>query len=218
VPRAALRPAEIAAFRARAAAAAARLFAAQGYEAVTMRAVGEALGVSAMTPYRYLAGKDELFALVRTEAYRRFADRLEAALAGGGDPLARLRRLKRAYVEFALHDPDSYRVMFELRQPDPDGVPELAAQSRRAFGCLHRTVADAVEARRLTGDPLTLAHLLWAGTHGLVSLALAGKLAMGRSLEELAALDFELAAVRASAPAATRTTRRRRAARNRRTA
>jgi len=193
VPRVALSFDEIDAFRRRAAEAATRLFARDGYEAVTMRSLAEALGVSAMTPYRYLAGKEALFGLVRSEAFRRFADRLEAALArAGADPLTRLRRLKRAYVAFAVDEPDAYRIMFELRQPDPVGVDELAVQSRRSFGALHRTVAEAVAAGALEGDPLTLAHLLWAGTHGLVSLHLAGKLTMGLTLQALAALDFEL--------------------------
>jgi AcrR family transcriptional regulator len=207
VPRAALRPDEIDAFRRRVADAATRLFARDGYEAVTMRSVAEALGVSAMTPYRYLAGKEELFALVRAEAFRRFADRLEAELArAGSDPMERLRRLKQAYVAFALDEPDAYRIMFELRQPDPAGDDELAAQSRRSFGALHRTVTEAVTAGALDGDPLTLAHLLWASTHGLVSLHLAGKLTMGRSVTALAAIDHELPALRSPAPA-RRTTR-----------
>jgi AcrR family transcriptional regulator len=145
-----------------------------------------------MTPYRYLAGKEELFALVRAEAFRRFADRLEAAMARVGDPVKRLLKLKQAYVRFALDEPDAYRIMFELRQPDARRGGELAAQAKRAFGCLHRTVEEAVDAGRLDGDALTLAHLLWANTHGLVSLHLAGKLTMGRSLETLAAIDHEL--------------------------
>jgi AcrR family transcriptional regulator len=197
VPRVALSPDEIEAFRRRAAEAATRLFARDGYEAVTMRSLADALGVSAMTPYRYLAGKDALFGLVRGEAFRRFADRLEAGLARAGtDPATRLIRLKQAYVAFAVDEPDAYRIMFELRQPDPEGAGELAAQSRRAFSALRRTVTEAVDAGVLDGDPLTLAHLMWASTHGLVSLHLAGKLTMGLTLEALAAIDHELPAAR----------------------
>ena len=173
------------------------LFAAHGYEAVTMRSLADALGCSAMTPYRYLeGGKRELFGLVRAEAFRRFADRLEAALARGGDVLARLTRLKQAYVRFALDEPDAYRMMFELRGDDAD-LPELARESARAFGCLRRTVTDAVDAGELEGDALTLAHLFWASTHGLISLHLAGRLGAGRSVTQLAAIDFELTGVRA---------------------
>lgn len=204
MPRVALAADAIAAFRERATAAATRLFAAHGYDAVTMRAVADELGVSPMTSYRYLAGKDELFALVRAAAFRRFADRLEAAAGRGAakglDPIARLYRLKRAYVEFAVAEADAYRIMFELRQPDDAArSPELAAESRRAFGCLHDAVRDAVTAGALEGEPLTLAHLLWASTHGLVSLHLAGRLP-ARALDQLAAVDHELAGFRPARP------------------
>ena len=195
--RTALQPDEIAAFRQRASEAATRLFAAHGYDAVTMRALADALGISAMTPYRYLAGKDELIALVRTAAFRRFAEALEHATARVADPEARLRALKRGYLRFAASDGDAYRIMFELRGAD-DGRrwPELAREAARAFGVLETSVRAAVAAGVLEGDPLTIAHLLWAGAHGLASLHLAGRLNLGRSLDRLAAIDHELAGFR----------------------
>ncbi len=202
MPRAALRDAEIAAFRRRAADAATRLFAARGYDAVTMRAVADELGVSAMTPYRYLEGKDELIALVRIAAFRDFADALEAAVTRLGpdpDPETRLREIKRAYLGFALEHDDAYRIMFELRGGDGGDAarwPELAREAMRSFSVLHDAVIAAVDAGMLAGDPLTIAHLLWAGAHGLVSLHLAGRLANSRSIEQLAEIEHELAGFR----------------------
>jgi AcrR family transcriptional regulator len=200
--RAALQPDAIAAFRRRAGEAATRLFAARGYDAVTMRALAGALGVSAMTPYRYLSGKAELIALVRAAAFRRFAEALERAVAGVADPGDRLRRLKRAYLRFAASRGDEYRIMFELRTPDDGGRwPELAREAARAFGVLGDAVRAAVEAGVLEGDPLTIAHLLWAGAHGLASLHLAGRLVLGRSLPRLSAVDHDLAGFRSVRPA-----------------
>lgn len=196
MPRHALVDEEIAVFRRRAVEAATHLFAAQGYAAVTMRSLGAALGVSAMAIYRYIANKDELFVLVRAEAFRRFADTLVVALAAAppDDPVERLFALKRAYVAFAVAQPDAYRSMFELRGAEPPKGPAreaLAAQSRRAFGCLHGCVVDAVAHGHLRGDPLTHAHLFWASTHGLVSLYLAGQLSAAR-LQLLAREPWEL--------------------------
>jgi AcrR family transcriptional regulator len=200
MPRHALVDEEIASFRRRAADAAMHLFAEQGYAAVTMRSLGAALGVSAMTTYRYISNKDELFVLVRAEAFRRFADALVAALAAAPSddspegPVTRLFALKRAYIAFAIAQPDAYRIMFELRGAQPPKGPArdaLAAQSGRAFGCLHGCVVDAVEHGYLQGDPLTHAHLFWASTHGLVSLHLAGQLSAAR-LQLLAREPWEL--------------------------
>jgi AcrR family transcriptional regulator len=219
MPRVALRADDRAELRRRTAAAAAALHAAGGPDAVTLRAVADALGVSAMTPYRYVAGKDELLALVRADAFARFADALAAAIADDGgsgaeparrggavDGIAALRRLKRAYVAFAIAAPHAYRAMFELPQPAGSAnTPELVRESARAFELLHGAVRTAIAAGALVGESLVIARLLWANTHGLVSLHLAGRLS-ARALTQLAAIDHELAAFRA--PAAARSSRR----------
>jgi len=184
MPRTALTDEQIALFRDRAVGAATHLFGTEGYEAVTMRALASRLGVSPMTAYRYFKDKEDLFAAVKTEAFRRFADR-QAASIRGVEPSRRLNRLGRAYVQFAFDEPDAYRIMFELRRQTKSAYPELDTEQKRAFSYLHTAVRNAVEAGALDGDALTLAHLAWARVHGIVSLHLAGKLNMGRSVDDL---------------------------------
>lgn len=184
MPRAALSLEQIEVFRDRAISAATALFAELGYEAVTMRALAAKLGCSPMTPYRYFDNKEELFAQVRREAFTRFADR-QCAAGDGLRGAERLARLGQTYVEFALDDPGAYRIMFELEQPSSGEYPDLDAEVARSFSYLHCSVEEAVDDGSLSGDPLTLAHLMWARVHGIVSLHLAGKLVMGRTLHDL---------------------------------
>ena len=191
MPRAALTLEELGAFRERAVAVAAKLFAELGYGGVTLRSVAKELGVSPMTPYRYFENKEELFAMVRTEAFRRFADVQRDALIGIEDPGDALRELGRAYVSFALDEPDAYHAMFDSLQAQAGSYPELDAEQVRAFSYLHAAVEEAVATGRMKGDPLQRAHMLWAQMHGLVSLHLAGKLVMGCSLEQLISSVFE---------------------------
>jgi AcrR family transcriptional regulator len=185
VARAARSDEEIRRFRYETVRAATRLFAEQGYSAVTMRAIAAKLGKSAMAPYRYFANKAEIFAMVRAEAYRRFADGQWAAFESTDDPLARLFVMRDAYVKFALEHPDEYRVMFELDQESGDKYPNLVEQSERAYKALARATAIAIERDLIEGDPTTVAHLLWSSLHGIVTLHLAGKLTLGRTLEDL---------------------------------
>ena len=156
-----------------------------------MRSLAKDLAVSPMTPYRYFENKAELFTMVRTQAFRRFADAQRDAVAGLDDPEDRLRMLGRAYVRFALGEPDAYRIMFELSQAPAGTYPELEAEQARAFSYLYEAVERGVEAGRLEGEPLRKAHYLWAQVHGLVSLHLAGKLIMGCLLEDLISTVFE---------------------------
>jgi AcrR family transcriptional regulator len=185
VPRPPLSAAEIAAFRERLVKVATRLFAAHGFEGVTMRAVADALGVSPMTSYRYVTDKEQLVDWVRTEAFRRFADVQASVASRKLAPGKRVHELGRAYIEFALRQPDSYRIMFELNQPQ-DSSAELEAEVERSHSFLHDAVEELVRDGVLSGDPLSLAHLFWAVTHGLVTLHLAQKLSMGRDIRELA--------------------------------
>jgi AcrR family transcriptional regulator len=209
MPRTALSRQDIDAFREQLCAVATRRFAEHGFAGVTLRGLAQDLGCSPMTPYRYFRDKGEIFAAVRTAAFARFADAEEACLRerSGAEPLTRLRALAETYIAFARAEPDAYRIMFELSQPDSAAHPDLERQGLRAWTPLRTVVADAVQARLLAGDPDTLAHVCWAAIHGAVALQLAGKLSLGRTLDDVAGPIIDTF-IRGAAPAAPRADRR----------
>jgi AcrR family transcriptional regulator len=183
--RPALRPDEIETFRARLCETAMQMFADEGYEAVTLRALAEKLGCSHALPYRYFADKQEIFAAVCGLGFERFAQALERAGAGVEDPEERLRVLARAYFRFAQREPHAYRIMFELREPVSVAPPRYRVKEIRSWQVLLESVELAVQAGVLAGEPETVAHVFWAGLHGLVSLHLADKLRLGRAARDL---------------------------------
>lgn len=179
---------EIEEFRARAVTAAETLFRTHGAEGISMRALADALGVSAMTPYRYFDNQEHVLSLVRTHAFRRLA----LVLAGadlGKTPRARIESIGRAYLRFAEEDGDAYRLMFDLRPPT-EPREALTQASKDSFAPLVAAVTAAVQAGALRGDPLTLSHVIWAGLHGLASLGLAEKLNFGVAREALTTALF----------------------------
>jgi len=191
-------------------AAATKLFAKHGFGAVTMRAIAAETRRSHTAAYRYFRSKEEIFHLVRAAAFGRFADYLGRASWGEREPVRRMRKIFAAYLEFALADPDGYRLMFELTQGPKDETPEVAAAIARAFEHALVVARSALEAGLVEGDELSLAHFFWASAHGLVSLRLADQLIHGRTLEDLSGpmLDFILGR---KAPAPVRRRARRKA-------
>jgi AcrR family transcriptional regulator len=134
----------------------------EGPEALTMRRLGERLGIRAPSIYKHFAGKEELEAALMAETLRELGTALAQALrdggGGGGDPIAELAG---AYRRYALAHPHLYRLTTE--QPLPrDRLPE---------GLERRAAAPLLEA---TGDP-DRARALWAFAHGMVQLELAGR-------------------------------------------
>ena len=182
MPRAALSPVEVEAFRDSLCAVATERFAERGYEGVTLRGLARELGCSPMTPYRYFENKAEIFEAVRTAAFERFAAALQQALDASPSPAQSLPALCRAYVAFALAEPHAYRIMFELDQGER--VP-AHPDDLRSWTLMHTAVEHAAAVGLVEGDPDVLAHLYWSNIHGLVALHLTGMLILGRSLEEL---------------------------------
>jgi AcrR family transcriptional regulator len=174
--RPALTEAEIADFRRRLCAAAEKLFVERGVEGVTMRLIAERLACSAMTPYRYFRNKDEIFAEVRAAALDRFSERLEAARRTLGTPARRGRAVGEAYLRFALDEPDAYRLIFDLSQPNDGPYPHLAGAGARAGRTMSDYMDDLVADGTMDGDPKMLGKIYWAATHGLVNLFMAGKI------------------------------------------
>ena len=168
---------DVADFRERLCAVAERLFAEHGPDGVTMRQLAAELGVSPMTPYRYFQDKDAILAAVRTGAFTRFAEALEAAFARETEPLARTVAVAGAYVDFGLTEHAAYRLMFDLMQPNQCDYPALMDAGARARLTMTAHVEGLIAAGLVKGDPLMIGHILWSALHGYVVLKLAGQLA-----------------------------------------
>ena len=96
------------------------------------------------------------------------------------DPIDRLRRIGQAYVGFAMSHRNHYRLMFMT--PHPESMrPEDSRLTRGnpeedAYAFLKATVAEAIAAGRLRPeltDADLVSQMVWAGTHGVVSLHIA---------------------------------------------
>jgi AcrR family transcriptional regulator len=189
MPRQALSDEEVTEFRERAISVAERLFAKGGVEGVTMRALSKKLRCSPMTPYRYFENQEHLLAEVRASAFRSLAEDQAGAEALGEGPLDTIRHLRKSYIAFGRDNPHLYSLMFSVLPPKLTH-PELEAAAAASFLPLRGAVTRAIEAKQLKGDALTLAHLIWAEMHGLVSLHASNKLNFGCSLQDLAELSL----------------------------
>lgn len=167
---------QIAEGRARIVAVAERQAVELGLERLSMHSIARALGWSATALYRYFENKEAILAAARTAAFDRLSDRLEAVMAGPGDIWARSREVGNAYVDFAFANPEAYRLIFELAQPPTPPDSDLALANARARNNMKSYVEQMVVEGAIDADPQLLAHVFWAGLHGIVSLQMAGKL------------------------------------------
>lgn len=166
-----------------------------GPDAVVLRAVARATGVSAAAAYRHFADHGELLHAVRQRALAALADAMRASLESGeqlADPAAesirRVRALGRAYINFAMTDPGLFRTAFcRPDRPLPDVRTRLAEQGPFAIvsGVLDELVENGVlDPGRRPGAEIAA----WATVHGLATLLLDGPLAMLSEEERASAI------------------------------
>jgi AcrR family transcriptional regulator len=159
--------------------AAERLLVESGSEdAVSIRAVADAVGVTPPSIYRHFEDKSHLlFEVCAVHFDRLDRDVVAPVVASVPDPIEALRTIAHAYVRFGLDDPEHYRIMF-MGHTDhtPERYDDKKILDTGCFGSVIDVVRRAGAEGRLRdieGGPVMLAFVLWAALHGIVATAVA---------------------------------------------
>ena len=170
------------------------LVARHGMQALSLREIARAAGVSHGAPRRYFPTHQDLLAAIAREGYADLG-RLVAALLDGADddPYAQLLGLSRLYLDFARTHQGMFELMFrhELLRGNHSGLRE---HSRPLFDVLVLLVRRAAPGG---AAPAVAAGALWANLHGIAQLWLWGSLQMVVGTDDVepllrAALDAHL--------------------------
>lgn len=159
--------------------AALSLYAAEGYGAVTMRAIANRLGFSAPAIYNYFLSKEEIFATLQGIGLELMAR--EVLTPGTEDALADFLAIFRNYYGFSKTQPEYFALLYvdpsapQVTSESP-GLVHMAEDTGRRFA---RCVAEGVFP---AGTSENVPGLFWALVHGLAVL---------RRVQAVPALDTE---------------------------
>ncbi len=198
-------PRDAAPTRAAIVAAADALLESGGPEAVTLRSVGAAAGVSRSAPYRHFDDKAELLRALAAQTLTELAARIRR----GAERAGRRSHLHRGcvgYLSFAFEQPHHYQLIFgdaPIAQPGQ----ELESAADDGMLALRELVERAqAEGELGAGPPRELATVLWVLLHGLAQLQITGHLHEPRTIDGSTGLDdllaLALAALRPAEPPA----------------
>lgn len=153
------------------------LFVEKGYDATSMRAIARKIEYTPTAIYHHFENKDALIAELCARDFLELAARFNK-VARIDDPIERIHKAGEAYVEFALGNPNHYRLMFMTplaHDHELEGITQ-GDPSQDAYAFLLASVAEAMEAGRFRpefDDADQVAQILWGSLHGLVSLQIA---------------------------------------------
>lgn len=171
--------------------AARRIASEQGWKAVTVRRIAEHVGYTTPIVYEHFGSKDGVLVELLRRGFAELLEGIEAARRRASDPEEALVGMARAYVDFAKNSPELYQVMYGLGGVT-FGVSETWQEGWRIGHAVGAVVEEVLRGYgKDPGDAQERVLMLWGAVHGLVALAMNGRLEGG--LEE-AALLSELSA------------------------
>ncbi|GBP99626.1 TetR family transcriptional regulator [Streptomyces spongiicola] len=159
------RPGEGARLRTELLAAAERILDADGEDAVTVRGVAAAVGVTTPSVYLHFASRLELLHAVCLGVWDELGRCMSDAASDVDDPFSALHRRCATYIAFGLEHPLRYSLVMNGRATEASR--QVAAD---CFRYLAEAVEPCVAAGALRGDVAELTRAICAGLHGSVAL------------------------------------------------
>jgi AcrR family transcriptional regulator len=133
----------------------------QGVAGLSLRDLGQKVGMRAQSLYSYFDSKEAIYDALFAEGFRQYLD-LRRAVPSTGDPRADFRAVCRVFLDFCLEDPARYQLLFQRTIPGFTPSPESYAPSVEGLELTRRLLVDAG-----ADDPADL-DLFTALTTGLI--------------------------------------------------
>ncbi len=159
--------------------AALEILEAEGAEAVSMRRVAGAVGITPMAIYHHFPGREALLNYITDREFVKLLEHIQAQPLRGSTEAKLIGRM-RFYVDYAMARPRVFEYVFSRPRPGARRFPK-DFRSRRSptLNPLADVITDAMEQGSLKKDDVwEVAFALWAHVHGYVMLYHAGRISL----------------------------------------
>jgi AcrR family transcriptional regulator len=148
-----------------------------GLRGLTLRAIAREAGVSHTAPQHHFGDTTGVLSELAAIGHLRLAASMVERAQGVAEPEARSRATARGYIDFAVNNPDLFRLMSrnELLDVERPSLVEARRMSARELagvaGSLSPSSAPAPDAfAELSGSQAVAMTAIWAYVHGLATL------------------------------------------------
>jgi len=157
----------------------------EGVQALSLRSAARTSGVSHSAPYAHFPDKQALLAAISTQGFLDLHEHLFITTKEfNGSPKELLVETGWTYVQFALTEPNCFKLMFSGILEDQHAYPEFMAAVQKTFHLLVDVVQICQTGKILRAGPVDdCAIAVWSLVHGFISLYLEQQFP-GRVLEK----------------------------------
>lgn len=155
-----------------------KMLVSQGYNSLSMRKIATQAGYSATTIYLHFKNKDDLLHALIEEGFSKLNEQFSKEIESHSNPLKKIEKLCRSFIDFGLHQPEYYEIMFLMHPEDMKRYPpEKYRKARRTILMLKDVLDEAKASGIMKTDRTDLeAFAIWSSVHGAIAVIHAGRL------------------------------------------
>jgi AcrR family transcriptional regulator len=142
----------------------------EGWQALSIRRIAEAIEYSVPVIYDHFANKEAILIEFTKRGFQQLDDRLMQVQQEVSDPEAQLEAMAYAYWDFAFENKEYYQLMYGLGIPSCETMREIKEVARFTELILYPINKIITASKKRKVDPSLKLHTFWSMLHGLISI------------------------------------------------
>lgn len=148
----------------------------EGWQALSIRKIADAIEYSIPVIYSHFENKDAILLEFTKQGFRKLNVELTQARDGEKSPAGQLEKMAQAYLDFAFRNKEYYQLMYGLGMPTCETVRQVVELGQFSE-LVQGSIKALISAGNKTGqvDAFLKYHTFWSLLHGLVSINLVNR-------------------------------------------
>lgn len=147
----------------------------EGWQALSIRKIADAIEYSAPVIYDHFQNKEAILLEFTRKGFQLLNKELESSVLVTPDAAQQLERLAHTYWHFAFSNTEYYQLMYGLGMPSCETVKQIPELSRFTDLLLEPIRNVIASGKNPSADAWLKLHTFWSMLHGLISINMMGK-------------------------------------------
>ncbi len=162
---------------------------AEGWQALSIRKIADAIEYSVPVIYNHFENKEAILLEFTREGFQLLNAQLEEAKQKHSSPAKQLEAMAYAYWNFAFANKEYYQLMYGLGMPTCEIVRQIPEMNKFST-TLQETIKELIaNSKNPHADHFLKFHTYWSMLHGLISINMTGRSEAPDKLNQLVLQD-----------------------------
>lgn len=162
----------------------------EGWQALSIRKIADAIEYSVPVIYDHFANKEAILLEFTKRGFQLLNEVLQTAKNNQQAPENQLEAMAYAYWDFAFTHKEYYQLMYGLGMPSCETVRQINELTTFTELILHPVRELIAGSSQKQADPYLKLHTFWSMLHGLISINMMGKEDARNELNSMVLKDF----------------------------